>query len=523
MNISVDEVKDPMTTDSTSRLVLLCVTLALLFYLFWHSFVSMVDIWWRSETFAHGFVIFPISIYLIWRLRSKLGTVEFVSDRRALVFLAGAGMTWLIARMASVLVVEQLAFVAMIPLLVWLYLGVGTLRTLMFPLFFLFFSVPMGESLILPLMHFTADFTVHAIRLTGIPVYSEGTFFSIPSGDWSVVEGCSGVRYLIASVTLGVLYAYLSYHSIWRRLAFVVMAIIFPVIANGLRAFLIVMIADLSDMKLALGFDHIIYGWVFFGFVIFIMFWIGSLWREPAEVNSGEASIGEGVIQARNLPDSASPSLPRLFATVVFPGLLFISIWPLWQALSTVPVHPASNNVAINLPDKAGAWTKMNEVQTNWRPIYVHPTLTKMASYRKGKDTVGVFVAYYSHQTQGMELVNTQNVFVKQKDPNWIQAKLDSHAAIIDDKNLAITEGVLKSQGQDLLAWKWNWVGGYPTDSALFGKFLEIKSKLQGDHGKGFSIVVFTEVDSDVNSSRHLLQSFISESYPFIKNSILQR
>jgi exosortase A len=143
----------------------------------------------------------------------------------------------------------------------------------------------MGEGLIPPLMDFTADFTVGMVQLTGIPVYREGTFFQLPTGNWSVIEACSGVRYLIASITLGTLYAYLTYTSYLKRTLFIIASIIVPIIANGLRAYMIVMIAHLSDMKLALGVDHLIYGWVWFGIVIFIMFFIGSYWRDSEEEN----------------------------------------------------------------------------------------------------------------------------------------------------------------------------------------------------------------------------------------------
>ena len=87
----------------------------------------------------------------------------------------------------------------------------------MFPLAFMLFAVPVGEFLVPPMMEFTADFTVAAIRLTGIPVFREGLFFTLPTGAWSVVEACSGVRYIIASLTLGCLYAYLSYVSYLKR------------------------------------------------------------------------------------------------------------------------------------------------------------------------------------------------------------------------------------------------------------------------------------------------------------------
>ena len=247
---------------------------------FWPTLFSMIEVWDRSETFTHGYLIFPISAWLVWRQRDVLAQVQPHPDSRGLILLAAAGAGWLLADAGSVNVVAQYAFIAMLIAAVWTLLGWTFVWAAFFPLMFLFFAVPVGEFLIQPLMGVTADFTVAMLQFTGIPVYREGTFFSIPSGDWSVVEGCSGLRYLIASVTLGVLYAYLTYRSWKRRLLFSVAAIIVPIFANSGRAYMIVMIAHLSDMKLALGVDHYIYGWVFFGIVMLLLFWIGSFWRE---------------------------------------------------------------------------------------------------------------------------------------------------------------------------------------------------------------------------------------------------
>src|SRR5262249_32061829 len=149
-----------------------------------------------------------------------------------------------------------------------------------FPLAFLFFAVPIGEFLLPQLMEWTAGFTIAALKLSGIPVFREGQQIAIPSGTWSVVEACSGVRYLIASIVAGALYAYLIYRSPARRLVFIGVSIVVPIVANWVRAYLIVMIGHLSGNVLAAGVDHLIYGWMFFGVVMLIMFWIGSRWRE---------------------------------------------------------------------------------------------------------------------------------------------------------------------------------------------------------------------------------------------------
>ena len=90
-------------------------------------------------------------------------------------------------------------------LLVWAILGNQAVSALAFPLFFLLFAVPFGEFLLPALMEQTADVLIFALRLTGIPVYREGQFFTLPSGSWSVVEACSGLRSLTALISLGVL------------------------------------------------------------------------------------------------------------------------------------------------------------------------------------------------------------------------------------------------------------------------------------------------------------------------------
>ena len=100
-----------------------------------------------------------------------------------LLVLAMLGFSWLLATLASVLVFQQLFLITMIPAVVWTILGGQMVRALAFPLAYLLLAVPFGEALIPPLIDFTADFTVKALQLTGIPVYREGSFFTIPSGE----------------------------------------------------------------------------------------------------------------------------------------------------------------------------------------------------------------------------------------------------------------------------------------------------------------------------------------------------
>src|SRR5678816_2355788 len=174
---------------------------------------SIVALWGSSETFAHGYLIVPIALTLFWMKRREVAALTPRPDVLGFLLLAGAGFTWLAAEAAQVQVVMHYALVAMVPAAVLALAGRRVAWALAFPLAFLLLAVPFGEAFLPRLMEWTADFTVAALRITGIPVYREGTFFAIPSGHWSVAEACSGLRYLIASITMGAVYAYLTYRA----------------------------------------------------------------------------------------------------------------------------------------------------------------------------------------------------------------------------------------------------------------------------------------------------------------------
>ena len=142
-------------------------------FLFWNTFYGMVSIWARSETFTHGFLVSPIVIWLIWRKRnaiaSKLPEVNFW----IIVPIIVTSVAWLLGDLVSINSVTQLAATAMVVLLVFAVFGWSVASVIIFPLLFLFFSVPLGEFLLPLLMEWTAKFTVIAVRLSGVPVYQK--------------------------------------------------------------------------------------------------------------------------------------------------------------------------------------------------------------------------------------------------------------------------------------------------------------------------------------------------------------
>ncbi|MEP7282641.1 MAG: exosortase A, partial [Rubrivivax sp.] len=172
------------------------IVVAALLWLFRDTALSMVAIWERSATFAHAFLVPPIAGWLVWRCRERLARAPLQALPWMLLPMAAACALWVAGELVSVSAASQFALVALIVLSVPALFGWTFTRGILFPLGFLFFAVPMGEFLVPTLIDHTANFTVSALRSSGIPVYRDGNVFVIPSGSWSVVEACSGVRYL---------------------------------------------------------------------------------------------------------------------------------------------------------------------------------------------------------------------------------------------------------------------------------------------------------------------------------------
>ena len=243
---------------------------------------AMVETWWDSTTFGHRFLIVPVSAYLIWRRRAALAAVVPAPHWLGLAGMAVAALAWALGYVTGTLMVQELALVAAIQALVLTVLGWRATRLVLFPLLYLYFAVPFGEALVPHLQSITALFVVELLQRVGVPVFMDGMFISTPTGNFLVAEACAGLRYLIASMALGVLFAMIMYRAWWRRLLFVGLSVVVPIVANGIRAFGIVALAYLTDNELGVGVDHLIYGWVFFSLVTVLLLLLGMTFREPA-------------------------------------------------------------------------------------------------------------------------------------------------------------------------------------------------------------------------------------------------
>jgi exosortase A len=474
------------------------------------TFLSIVAIWSRSDTYVHGYFVIPIALYLIWTQRDALRGIVPAAGARALVPIAVAGVGWLAARLGGILVAEQYFAVATIPLLVWAVAGSRVARRILFPLCYLLLLVPVGEVLIPHLIKYTAAFAVAGLRLTGIPVLQEGNLLILPNSQWSVVEACSGLRYLIACVTIGLLSAYLTYRSWARRAAFVALSIAVPILANWIRAYLIISIGYFSSMRLAVGVDHLIYGWIFYAVVMVLLLWVGSRFADE-KAPAGPPPAEE--------PRDTRPTAFVRTLCISCAAVLAAAVWPAWAIYAeSRSGEGAPSRVSFSFPHTVGTWTAGGK-PFHWEPHYVGAGFAAGRIYGHEDTRVGLHVALYAESRQGAELVSSSNGLLPPGDSAWRQLSSSRRAVSLSQGPLAVEESRLAGPAGELLVWKWYWISGRHTPSSAWAKTLEATETLRIRRPHSAGIVVFTDNDED-DAARKRLAEFVEAGIGSLESAL---
>ena len=474
-------------------------------FVFHSTWSTMVGMWLGSNTFTHGFLILPICLWLIWQRRATVAAMPATPFWPALAVVLAVGALWMVGELAGVNSVRQFAVVAMLPALTLLLLGWRLSWQLVVPLAFLFFMVPVGSFLEVPMMEGTASFLIGALRLSGIPVYREGFFFTLPTGRWSVVEACSGLRYLIAAVVLGTIYAYITYRSLRKRLLFMAAVVIFAVVGNWLRALLIVMLGHLSGMTWGVGIDHLFFGWVFFGVVIGVIFVIGARWRDPDPFGLPPPETGvTGPFGERGKEASGAR-----FATVALLAVIALAIWrpvasSILEATVVRDVAPAIRS-ALNLA-----------TGSNWSAHYQGARQEITGHIGDGPAAIDVQVAYYARQQDpGAEMIAYGNDLVWGKESAWHLVR--SGKSTVGALPLRETE-LASSIGRQLV-WSWYVIDGQPVASDVIGKLRTLWSLLRGhgDHAAFVALSVPLGVGAD---ALPVAQRKLAEQVPLVAKAV---
>ena len=283
----------------------------------------MAHQWWNIDTYSHILLILPILAWLVWIRRDEVARVEARGWWPGFLWcLLGLAICF-VGRSADINLIAQLGVIVAFQGATFGILGLRVGLILAFPLAYMFFLVPFGDEIIPPLQYVTAEMATALTRFSGVETVADGIHIDTPAGLFIVAEECSGVKFLVAMVALGVLVAYSCFASWKRRMLFLLACVIVPIVANGIRAWATIFIAQYVGAEAAGSFDHIVYGWFFFGIVIALVLGVAWRWfeREPEEAGWSAQQVSALPMLQRLERNGASPALvlgATLTAALVF-------------------------------------------------------------------------------------------------------------------------------------------------------------------------------------------------------------
>lgn len=476
------------------------VAVLILLACYWPTLQSLVWIWDHDGTYQYAFLIFPLTLWMAFGLRQQLRANPPKPSVWGLLAIAVLVCIWYAGRLFDVNLGQHFAFVALFPALVLACWGWRALWVLIFPLAYLVvFAVPWGDGLVGPLQDITAHFAVHALNLTGTPVLMNGREIMTPSAVWMVAEACSGVKFFIACTALGCLFAYMMYARGWKRVVFVLVSTIAPIIANGLRVYFTILIGETFGVKYAHGTDHMIFGWQFFGTVLIVLFLVGWFFRDR--------------LVAVKTP-SAFDGPPLGGRVAVWPAVLALLIVGPVLAAQLATGAPPSERLQISAPTLAG-WSGPEPAPDGWRPSFAGATGSFKAAYRSnsGADTVQLFHAVYlGKPRRGHDLITYGNDVYDAPAKVQILESTTRRVDLAGGSRVTARELRLAEAQGTRLVWYWYCVDHRCTASPVLVKLLQAWDVLRGDAPRSSVWALSLPVaNSNTAKARQALQEFAQQ------------
>lgn len=471
-----------------TQLITLALTLATTLLLFAHDAGAMASQWWNSSTYQHCLFILPIIAWLIWQRRREVAQITPGAWRPGLAFVALATFGWLIGEAGGASLVRHAALVAVVQAIVLTILGPAVTRAILFPLFYLIFLIPFGDVFVPPLQNLTASISMALLRMSGVPAHIDGVFITIPNGWFEVAEACSGVKFLVAMVAYGALVANVCFKSWPRRIAFMALCVIAPIVANGVRAFATIYAAHLTSVETAAGFDHIVYGWFFFAAVMILVMLTG--WK------FFDRKLGDAWLPGSRSPQFATkPLFPMALASI---GIVLLPL--AWNA--TIAARRTPLDHAITLPEITG-WTRIgNATGTPWTARFDGADHRLYGRYRNATgQTIDLAIALYGHQQEGREIVGFAQG-AADPDSKWKWAATATPPPNGKAERL-IAPGPLARE-----ALTYYVLGGDTTGNDMTVKLNTLKARLIGGD-QGAAVVIVSSEDRSGQPARAALDGFM--------------
>ncbi|MEM8547224.1 MAG: exosortase C-terminal domain/associated protein EpsI [Pseudomonadota bacterium] len=441
--------------------------------------------WSAGGVVGHGYLVAAISLWLLWRERQWLLSGGLAAGWWALPLVGVLSLAWLVGYVANVIALQTVVIplIALLAIIVALGPRVGALVG--FPLLYLYCALPALRLLRPVFQTITTEAVGVLLTLADVPAYLDGNFVILAAGSFEIAEGCSGVSYLLAGVSVALLYGYLYYDTIGRSLLLLLAAMLAAMIGNWIRVAIIIAIGHFGGMDHPLVADHLSLGWVIFAIMLVPVMVIARR-LEPLVVTPRVLPAPRGRFQ----PVAAVAALVALVAG------------PVWAAVVSPAEHAA--RVTIELPQVSG-WQGPRTYTGAWSPRFVGPTDQIHGEYRSAEGVVSVYANVYVSQQQGQELIFFSNDIAG----DWERDRPRRAEPVVGTVAGPFRELVARSIYGETVIWYRYAIGESVSTADRDAKWQQALAVLRGTPGAG-AVAMASRCEPDCDAARARLRGLMA-------------
>lgn len=237
---------------------------------------GMAEQWWTDEDMSHGFAVPVVVAWIVWRERSRWMNLPADPSAWGFLLLAGAAAMQAISALGLGLFASSVAMLVSSMGAILCLGGWRFLRVWAFPLALSLFMLPklaiMYNKTTLPLQLLASRLATGVLSTIGYRVIREGVILDVGGHRVSVVEACSGVRYLLSLAFIAVVFAYLADVRASMRWVLLVAAVPIAILANSIRVAVSAAVPALDS-----GAPHEAAGMAVFGLCLLLIFAVRKL------------------------------------------------------------------------------------------------------------------------------------------------------------------------------------------------------------------------------------------------------
>ena len=462
----------------------------------------------ENEDYSFGLLLPLVSGYIVYLKWPQIRSYLWRTSGLGLWCIAAGFAIYVIGELGADVYLTRVSFVIVVTGLLFLMGGWGLVRLLLFPLSLLILMLPLPglltKQLTMPLQLISSRLATAMLQIVGIPAFCQGNVIDLGVRQMQMVEACSGLRYILALLALGVIFCYFFQRRVWKILLLLMVLIPSAIVANALR----VTAMGIFPALLSPGFWHAFSGWLIFVFCLGILSltnWIVNKIQPVAAIP----------------PDRLAPPAPAPRRTLAIAAYLILALvlvglgGPVANRVARAPGVELRQSFD-RFPMELGPW--------RGQLAYIDPEMVKAtqsdahlnADFRHpGQPPVSLWIAYYESQKKAGGFAHSPKLCLT--GGGWTHLNTGA-GRIGPDKPVNFM--ILKQMGAGMVVYYWYLQRGRWVTNEYLNKFYLVADGLRARRTDGALIRLITPAEPDVEAARERLDDFARQLAPVLPEFI---